>query len=694
MATDLVSLRDSLRQIVDIWRGKITYASQRKWSEFGKYAVWCEHFYSKSSHNFLFEQNGLIAGAYGGFDIPAGMPQVTVNLVYQMVDLFVPFMHYENPVRLMADEGVEIPKELKLLAIPPDQLQMAMMQGMQQAAMTGQPFDPLSLVPDDPMRPMLRAVVRELLTPYLNYTPRELDLVNESILTLVESLVMGAGVLWQEIIDTPRGRFVGSFHDSIDFLQIDPDFGLLRQSLWVSRERWEPKWMVERRWPHLVGKLQPQSLHRSFGRDSDRQATWAIEGAEHRRPNIDRGVDATHTGSHDMIQYFEIYSRCGIGARLAGAPPELQEKLGHLPDNLYLVVSPSCEYPLNLHPDQLDVPAPYQDEQARAIKTGIQWHTEYHDDYANPWPFVMLSYHPQRHSVWPISHVRPALGEQIMIDWIWSHVAFLIKKAKRKWFYHDQLDPETVERIQSDMEEFVPVAQQMGVPIDKLVHHVPADPIPQDMFTVAMHFERMFQMRTGTLDMLGGQQAERQMRSSHESQMMESYTKARPDAMAKRYADFMSKVARNEAIAVRRHIGAQDIHQFLGEPFDGASQIPVLGPLTQLWAEHVYKPDDIKAVLCEYEYRVEADSMRKPNVHDQLNAMGESSNVVLPLLQADWQQTGDPTEINKWLKKHSELAKMPEIQLHDLREAAMEMAAMQGEEPDDGKKPPPKKKAA
>src|SRR5688572_24347600 len=187
MAVDLVSLRDSLRQIVDIWRKKITYASTRKWNEFGKYAVWCEHFYSKSSHNFLFEQNGLIAGAYGGFDIPMGMPQVTVNLVYQMVDLFVPFMHYDNPVRMMADEGVEIPKELKLLAIPPEQLQMLMQQGMMQSQMTGVPFDPLSLVPDDPMRPMLRAVVRELLTPYLNYTPRELDLVNESILTLVES---------------------------------------------------------------------------------------------------------------------------------------------------------------------------------------------------------------------------------------------------------------------------------------------------------------------------------------------------------------------------------------------------------------------------------------------------------------------------------------------------------------------------
>jgi hypothetical protein len=685
MAVDLVSLRDSLRQIVDIWRRKITYASTRKWNEFGKYAVWCEHFYSKASHNFLFEEKGIISGAYGGFDIPMGMPQVTVNLVYQMVDLFVPFMHYENPVRIMNDEGVEIPKELKLLAIPPDQLQTMMQQGMQQAADTGMPFDPLSLVPDDPMRPMLRAVVRELLTPYLNYTPRELDLVNESILTLTESLVMGAGVLWQETVETPRGKFVGSFHDSIDYLQIDPDFGLLRQSLWVSRERWEPKWVLEKRWPHLIGKLKPAT------KDHDRQAQWNIEGSQHRRPNIEKGTEIVEKGSHDMIQYFEIYSRCGIGAKLAGAPPELQERLGSLPDNIYLCVSPCCEYPLNLHPDMLEVPAPYQDEAARAIKTGIQWHTEYHDDYANPWPFVMLSYHPQRHSVWPISHVRPALGEQIMIDWIWSHVASLIKKSKRKWLYVDQLDSETMERVTSDMEEFVPVAQQMGVPIDKLIHHIPADPLPADMFQVAMHFERMFQMRTGTLDMLGGQQAERQMRSSHESQMMESYTKARPDAMAKRYADFMSKVARNEAIAVRRHIGAQDVHQFLGEPFGQEGEIPILGPLTQLWAEHVYKPDDIKAILCEYDYRVEADSMRKPNIKDQLNAMGESSNVVLPLLQADWQQTGDPTEINKWLKKHSELAKMPEIQLHDLRQAAMEMAAANGQDPE---KPPPQKKAA
>ena len=687
MAQDLGPLRDSLRQIVDIWRKKISYASVRKWNEFGKYAVWCEHFYSKSSHNFLFDQNGLIAGAYGGFDVPAGCPQVTVNLVYQMVDLFVPFMHYDNPVRLMSDEGVEIPPELKLLAIPPEQLQMAIQQGMMQAQMTGVPFDPLSLVPEDPMKVMRRAVVRELLTPYLNYTPRELDLINESQLTLVESLIMGAGVLWQEMIETPRGKFVGSFHDSIDYLQIDPDFGLLRQALWVSRERWEPKWVVERRWPHLIGKLKPKT------KDSDSLQEWKIEGSNYRRPNLEKGAEVVEKGSHDLIQYFEIYSRCGIGARLAGAPPELQERLGSLPDNIYLCVSPSCEYPLNLHPDQLEVPAPYQDEAARAIKTGIQWHTEYHDDYANPWPFVMLSYHPQRHSVWPISHVRPALGEQIMIDWIWSHVAFLIKKAKRKWFYNDEMDTETVERIQSDLEEFVPVAAKMGVPINQLLHHVPADPIPQDLFTCAMHFERMFQIRTGTLDMLGGGQAERQLRSSHESQMMESYTKARPDAMAKRYADFMSKVARNEAIAVRRHIGAQDINQFLGEPFDATTGIPVIGPLTQLWAEHVYKPDDMKAILCEYEYRVEADSMRKPNVKDQLNAMAETGNVVVPLLQADWQQTGDPTEINKWLKKFSDYAKMPEIELHDLREAMMAIQA-QGEEEAGGDKPPPKKKAA
>lgn len=685
---DLDQLRSDLRSLKGIWARKLNLASDRKWDEFGKFGVWCEHFYSSTGYD-LMEQAGLeLAQTFSGFELAEDCPHVRTNLVYQMVDTYVPYIHYRNPTRTVSDAAVDLPPDLKILAVPQQQLQ----QIIQTLQMNGVPPEMMQqmltqlLLPNDELTRAQRTIKRMLLEPYLNYTPRELDLVGESHLSLTDALVIGAGVWWNEILDTPRGRLCGSFHDSIDHLQIDPDFPMLRQSQWISRERVDLAWRLEERWKLPYGTLSRNrsDTFQNTVRDS-KADNIAIKGTEYRKSGGPATPDASGTRggdstSNELVTYFEIYSRCGIGAKMAGAPRDLADRMD-VGDNVYLVITDACEYPLNFHPDRLEgIVGPEIDDIVREIRDDLQWHTPFHKDHTHPWPMVMLGFHPQRHSVWPISHVRPALGEQIIIDWICCQIAARIKKAVGKNLFKSDLDEGTRHRLFSPFHENVPIDNTDGSPLESYFMRIPPDQIPADLYQAKAMFEQGFAFRTGLFPEISGGAPDKQMRSSFEAQMRQQLTQSRPESMAERYAIAQSLLSRNEAIMARYHVDAKAIAAFMREDYsvDDPTALPQIGPLTQLWAQLVHS-DNFDDIVAEFEYRIEADSMKKPNVSDQLAAMGEAGQIAQPALMHDWQTTGDPSEINKWFGTLSKLTGMPPIELHDLRQAQMEMMMMQQE---------------
>ena len=676
MAVDLAQLGDDLRAVTRLWCDRLGESSKRKEQDFGRWGRLCEKFYSNPTHDFIYQGTSGLDIATGLGDLPGWMPKVTTNLFFQMVDVFLPYLHHRNPTRLITDKRIAVPPEILLALIPMEVIQQAAMQ----AQMTGQPFDPLSLVPQDVQKEAMRTIRRMMLEGYQNYTPEELNLQEESHKSLVDALVMGRGIWWTTLVDTPRGRLVGTEHDSIDHFQLDPDFDDPKKSLWMSRERWEPHWVLEDRFGHPRNSLKEDGTNRFDTAVS--KYDIKIEGSDQRRDKPDG------TNTSDMVRYFEIYSRCGLGGRLAGAEEGLQERLASAGENVFLAIAPNQPFPLNFSPEHFKVDDARLDDAVQGVLDGLQWHTPFHRDPYWKWPCALLDFHHLRHSSWPLAHGRPAIGEQIMVNWIWSHVAGKIKRLTRdKWAYPLNMDPDALEKFMSSLDDEwigVKVPPGSNMSIRDMIVRIEAGDLNKDLFELAMHYSREFQLRTGVFELLSGGGTARQIRSSYEAQLQEKYSESRPRSMADRYDACQKQIAKNEGIATRYHIDAKSIAPFFGEQasFDGS--LPQIGMYSQLWQQCVYS-QDIDSIVSDDDYRIEPSSMRKPNTQELLAAMNESAQyIVQPMFQVYF-MTGNPSEVNKWYKALCKHAQIPEIQFPDLsQQIAMQQQAQQEPPPDEG----------
>ena len=669
-----------LGSIKQLWVDKIELASKRKFNDFDRYAEDCWKFYAAPNHNFLYSGDGALA-AWGG---SSSSPKVTINKSFEMVDVFQPFMHHRNPTRVMNPRRPQVPVDAQLSLIQATQpqliegasqqvLQMRQQQ-LQQAIQSGQMIDPMMaqqmmtappspdelaqiLIPPDPKIP-IENVRKILMEAYLNYTPHELDLKRESFNGLTEALVAGRGVWWTESFPTTRGRLVGTFHTPIADFGVDPDHNIPRNWEFVYRRRIEPKWRLLQRFPHL----NPDWL-KADGTSNDGMARYRTYGV-----SLDPKRAKNEGSSCDLVTYFEIWSRCGVGGRLTGAAPDLQAAVQGLGDNVVLFIADGYPYPLNLDPATLEMPAeaPERAEAEAIMLDGLKWPVPYFRDPVWPWPFALLDFHYQPDSPWPISHLRPALGEQMMLNYIWSNVAERIRLAGHgKWLLDKKkLDAEWQENYEKIVNElFVQVKLKAGESLKDVMLYVESPQMNKDIWDAALAFERMFEQRTGVSELLTTGATSRQLRSAAEAHLRERYSQNRPEAMADTYDDTQNRISRNEAVAIRLTLDAQNIAPWFGEQYNPevSAEQPIMqvGPNTQMWMQTVFS-EDPDEVLAETDFRIEAGSMRKPNVQEMGTALIESAQYVLPKFQQE-SMAGFPQNEQTWLDQYSKLNHMPKF---------------------------------
>lgn len=670
--------------IKQLWVDKIELASKRKYNDFDRYAEDCWKFYAAPNHDFLYSGDGALA-AWGGA-VSSKAPKVTINKSFEMVDVFLPFMHHRNPTRVMQGRRPEVPPDAQLALMPPEVIegatqqvmQQRMMQLQQQMQMGGMGMDPMMaqqqmqmamqqppsveelsaiLIPPDTKVPIER-VRKLLMEAYLNYTPHELDLKRESFKGLTEGLVAGRGVWWTESFPTTRGRMVGTFHTPIADFGCDPDHCIARDWEFCYRRRVEPKWRVLKRFPHL----NPEFL-KADGTSHDGLARYRSYGTvdAHRKKN-----EGT---SCDLVTYFEVWSRCGVGGRLHGAAPDLQAQVEGLGDNVILFITDNYPFPLNLDPGQLAMPeGPEKEEAAAMMVDGLKWPIPCYQDAVWPWPFALLDFHYQPDSPWPVSHLRPALGEQMMLNFIWSNVAERIRLSGHgKWLLDKKkIDAEWSENFESFLNEiFIPTKLKSGERLEDIAKYLEAPQMNKDIWEAALAFERMFEQRTGVSELLTTGGTSRQLRSAAEAHMRERYSQNRPEAMADTYDDTQNRVSRNEAVAIRLTLDGAAIAPWFGEQYDPtiSAEQPIMqvGPYTQMWMQTVFSPDPDE-VLAETDFRIEAGSMRKPNVQEMGTALIESAQYVLPKFQQE-SMAGFPQNEQVWLDQYSKLNHMPRFQV-------------------------------
>ncbi len=603
-----------LAGLCGMWVEKIRRAEERKKKEFQDDADEAMKFFKPpdGNFNFLYRADGNATGTGLGFDTQEPSMRMTLCKVAEVVEIFGPLLYAKNPIRQVNPRA---PAAIPPTAIPDPFLFQAL---MQQEQIRGQ-------------NDQLKAA---LLETYLNWTPTELKLKDEAEQAIDEALIKGRGCLWPQVVIPPGQdvKVVGSEFDSVDFLQIDPDAEKLKDAWWIARKRCHPVWEVERRFDLKPGSLKGK--HESAGMQAE-------VDSQNKTYDRQRGL------TNDLMVYWEVYSRMGCGGRMSGSPAALHNT-DSLPGDLdafartidpivgdfvFLVVAPSVDYPLNLPPEVQNLPMTGDGSPSdgmKVVKQKLSWPVPYYLEKS--WPVSVLDFHPVPRSVWPMSHIKPALGELKFLCWAYSFVSGKIRNTLRdvvgilkemaESFKITVLEGADMAMVEldtnnKDIRECIQIMQfpQMNADIWKIIEAV----------------ENNFDKRVGLNEVFYGK-TQKQDRSATESDIKSQTMNIRPDDMAERVETWMTEAARKEAVAARMLLSPKDV-------------LPVLGlTASALWATHVSSADP--AIFRELEYRIEAGSTKKPNRdRDQANA-DSSMQILLPIFDRFAQGTGQLGPIN------------------------------------------------
>lgn len=581
-----------LRAVCAAWIEKINKAADFKRAQFGKDAAECMKFFN-GPYDWLYKSLRAPGDERGSVPDVADLPEpsfkMTCNKVAEAVQLFGPVLYHKNPHRQVNPRKLpELPFGLLSSAVQdPAALQMIQFQE-QQMMMAAQQQEAVDKA---------RAALMEWM---LNYTPGELNLKFHSRDAIDEALIKGAGVLWLEAYQ-PKGSnltLFGSFYDSVDNLQLDPDMETLEECKWIARRRVGAVWEVERRFGLAPGTLKPQI--ESFNQ----------QGVVNADP--DGGYQRARGMTNDLFVYWEVYSKMGVGGRLSGTPKEYRDVLEQFGDFAYIVVAEGTPFPLNV-PNQL-MSDPNAD-----ILTRFEWPVPVWMDDA--WPMKMLAFHRVPRQLWPMSHFKPALGELKFLNWAYSHLASKIRVTCRDWVaMKKSAGDELKDRILHGRDlTLLEIEATHPQTISELVQFLQHPEMNGDIWRVIQQVAENFDKRTGLTELMYGQSAV-QLRSASEANLKSDAMNVRPDDMANKVEDWMTEVAKNEAIAVHWHTRPEDVAQ-------------LMGPSASFYWGQLISSSNPFEMTHQLQYTIEANSTKKANRdRDAANFNGAMQNLAQPLL--------------------------------------------------------------
>jgi len=616
-----------LRPICKQWLEKIKLAEKHK-KPFSEDA-------DEAMAFFCSDPDAMWGGKYfknysRGIDPPEFRMQV--NRVWEAVRLFTAVIHHRNPTRTVTPKDYPIigPQLLGIFPQPP--VPQMGPDGQPVVGPDGQPV----MMPDPGMQQyqqmlqqqqlMLerRKLVSRLLEDYLNYTPNELNLKQHSRKVVEEAFIKGCSVWWHELYQPPgtETKFAGSFFDSVDNLVWDPDADEFEDILWCARKRVHPVDYVANKFG-----LNRDDL-RGHGESYNSQARSSERGYNHKKKN---------GKTNDLVTYWEIYSKTGFGDRLKDGDKELRGKFDALGPNCFIVVAEGVDFPLNAPPAML---------QEEVDETGIpqslfmaaQWPIPFWAE-PNGWPFTLLAWHGKPGYSWPLSLIRPGIGELRFINWAMSFLATRIATSSQTLVgVAKAADPDIKSKILEKAEggfKIVEISEAIGRSVNDVISVFQMPGITQDMYQIIAEVTALFDRRVGLTELIYGM-SRNQFRSAAEAQVKAEQISVRPDDYANQLEDALSEVARKEALMARWLISPEDV-------------APLLGPMAaQAWQMHVLNeaPDTI---VREYSYRVEAGSARKPNIASKVENLNNAMQIIMPVAQG-LLQAGKPELFNAMLE--------------------------------------------
>jgi hypothetical protein len=590
------------RAVVSHWMTKINLAKNHKRKVFGTAAEECMSFFNgpKGWDDIM----GRGAGMERDEETVDPTFKVNVNKTFEFVTIFGPALYYENPVRTI--------KPRMPVVIPPQffgpniQLYASMMQ-------------------QENNRVMVDGLRSVLLEAYLNWSPNEFGLAEEARLAINEALIKGRGCMWTELYQPPASQtnVVRSMWDSVDNLLVDPDAMSFQKAKWIARKCVHPVWQVERdfglRRGSLKGNLESQAKQADIETDEDLQ------------------YERKKGFTNDLLMYWKIYSKMGVGGRLSGINQSYFGPLEMFGDYAYVVIADSVPYPLNLPPDVANNPDFAQDP--KSIMSKMDWPTPYWG--YDRWPVSVLDFHDVPNCPWPLPHLKAGMGELKFLNWCMSFLMGKLRNTTRDFL---AVKKEASEELKTSLLEgrdltLIEIEAGCGT-ISELVQFLQHPQVNGDIWKMIAAVEENFDKRVGLTELMYGNQGATQIRSASEANMRNQNMNVRPDDMRKQVESWMTDVAAKEAVCARYHLNSTDVKIVLGD----------MGAFA--WSQFV-TTQDVNDACHQLEYRIEAGSTARPNKEWESRTMNTAFQALSPVLLQYATTTMDMQPLNNLLSDYA-----------------------------------------
>jgi hypothetical protein len=600
------NLHYPLNPIVKGWLEKIECGKKRK-RAFDEDAQEAMNFYDgpcQHMWNNKYAREGR--HSYLSRDAELRLPtfRMTVNKVAEMVQLFGPALYAQNPHRSV-NARARAPLTPELFGDP-------MMDPMVQM------FFPI-LMQQDETEQRRKESVAKIYEQYLNYTPGELDLMSNSRQVIDEALIKGLGLWFTELYQPPgfQNKLVGSFYRTVDDLILDPDAEEWGGLKWMAVRCVHPYYEVEREYGLPEGSLKNKASLESARK----------QGAGSTDP--DRNLDRERGESNDLLVYYKVFSKMGFGDKMTGfgkfgglgelregSPTKaLFESFG---DYCYLVVAEGIPFPLNMAPGATNAGFDSSEMMQQSLTESVQWPIPFWVD--NEWPVTPLEFHRKPNSLYPVSHLKPGLGELKFLNWAMSYLADKVMATSNLILGVVKAASENVKESISKGTcglSVVELENALGKNINEIMSFIQAPQFSTDIYVVIEKVSEAFDKRVGLSELLYGM-AEAQSRSATDVQVRQSNASTRVNDMRARVEQAMSKLARKEALAMRWTHTVEDL-------------APIVGPLrATLAAPHIFN-HPIEETVREYDYVIAAGSTSVPNKMTEQGNVNGALQTFMPL---------------------------------------------------------------
>lgn len=592
-----------MKGLVGEWLSLLKHAEEVKKQLFGQYAREAMNFFD-SAHNFMWHQDyaasnqGFLSqDGYGATGLPTF--RFTMNRVFEAVALIGPALYHRNPNITVTPFTPPI--------LTPEELGIQVGGGNEAADAYAQQVMEMQAIDrsDDAVRAKLKQY-------FLNRIQQTSNKKFESRQAIDEAVIKGLGLMETRLFQPAHAKIkfpISSYVSCDDFLQ-DPDAKYRRDRQWIAIKRTEAVNLVERKFGlpdrTLRGNLQ------------------SVQAQNTRLGQAEAGKNKNDSSSYDLIEYWEIYSKNGIGQRLrsyAGKSLKSEIDLSQFGEYCYLAVAQNVPFPLNIPSNMLE-----GDSESLLART--QWSVPYWSEpySSGGWPVSELSFFTTPDHAWPVSLIKPAIGELRFINWCMSYLADKVASSCTTYIATLKSAAEEIkQQLVGQNGPFkmleVSTTGAMGADsINKIVQFLQAPDFSRDIWQMLTEVMEIFDKRVGLTELMYGLST-RQMRSAEEASVKQNNTTVRPDEMASKVEDWASEVALKEMECATFCMDRSDFVPFLGEIGANTFEQKVL-----------LQPMD--TTVMQFDYRIEEGSARKPNKNNRIDQLNQLGQVIMPTLQA------------------------------------------------------------